>query len=193
MSDTSVPTARNARPAPNVRGARDDPGVRRLRSDRRATVPAASAALLLAVTVTLAGATGAVLLDAARPAAADAVPPVALSASASAADDRITLVHEAGPALDVRALSLRVTVAGSALARQPPVPFFAARGFRSGPTGPFNSAADSRWTAGEAASFALADTNAPSMDAGDAVAVRVYADGARVATVRIRAVGGDRG
>ena len=182
MADTSASNTRR------TRNGSDDSETRSLRSAWRATAPVA-AAFLLAVTVALAGAAGAVLIDAARPVSVDAATHVALSASASAADDRVTLVHEAGPALDVRGLSLRVTVAGSALARQPPVPFFAARGFRAGPTGPFNSAADPRWTAGEAASFALASTNAPSMDAGDAVVVRVYADGARVATVSVRAAG----
>lgn len=170
------------------------PNDRPLRSADRATSPVASVVLLLAVTAALAGVAGAAVLDAADSAAASApasaAAPVSLSASASASADRVTLVHEAGPTLDVRALSLRITVDGAPLARQPPVPFFAARGFRSGPTGPFNSASDPRWSAGEAASLELAGTNHPSMAPGDEVTVRLYADGAPVATVRTRAAGG---
>ncbi len=162
------------------------------RSAARATTPAVAGVLLLAVAATLAGVTGAVLFGAAESARPPASPaPVSLSASASASADRVTLVHEAGPTLDVRTLTLRVTVAGEPLARQPPVPFFAARGFRSGPTGPFNSAADPRWSAGEAASFELAGTNAPAVAPGDEVAVRVYVDGSAAATVRTHASADD--
>lgn len=162
------------------------------RSAARATTPAVAAVLLLAVAATLAGVTGAVLFGAAESARPSAPPaPVSLSASASASADRVTLVHEAGPTLDVRTLTLRVAVAGAPLVHQPPVPFFAARGFRSGPTGPFNSAADPRWSAGEAASFELAGTNAPALAPGDEVAVRVYVDGSAAATVRTHASAGD--
>jgi hypothetical protein len=87
----------------------------------------------------------------------------------------------------VRRLAVRVTVAGTPLRHQPPVRFFAARGFRAGPTGPFNAAADPAWTAGETASLRLASTNAPGIDPDDRVVVRVLVDGRRVATLSERA------
>jgi hypothetical protein len=67
------------------------------------------------------------------------------------------------------------------------VPFFAARGFRAGPTGPFNAAADPGWTAGEAASLRLASTNAPGISPGDRVVVEVSVEDRRVATLSERA------
>lgn len=112
---------------------------------------------------------------------------VALTAKANASADRVTLVHRGGDVLDVGELRLHVTVDGQPLAHQPPVPFFAAEGFESGPTGPFNVGGNTRWTAGEAASFAIAGTNAPRLESGARVAVRVYTDGVNVATVRATA------
>jgi hypothetical protein len=62
--------------------------------------------------------------------------------SASASGDRIELVHRGGEPLEVERLRLRISVDGEELARQPDVPFFSQRGFRPGPTGPFNTASD---------------------------------------------------
>jgi hypothetical protein len=102
-------------------------------------------------------------------------------------ENRITLVHRGGDALDVTALSMRVRIDGTALDAQPPVPFFSADGFRPGPSGPFNSAADRRWTAGETASFALAETNDPLLSAGSTVSVVISVDGNAVAEVEAKA------
>lgn len=113
--------------------------------------------------------------------------PASLSLSVDAGADRLTLVHRAGPPLDARRLVVEVRVAGTPLTLQPPVPFFTARGFRAGPTGPFNAAADPRWTAGETASLRLASTNAPGIDPGDQVVVEVTAGDRRVATLSVRA------
>jgi len=113
-------------------------------------------------------------------------PHAVVTLSADATTNRVTLVHRGGDALDVRRLSLRVSVDGTSLRHQPPVPFFAARGFRSGPTGPFNVASDPRWTAGESASFALARTNSPGLSPGSDVTV-VLVSGGRV-VARLHAV-----
>jgi hypothetical protein len=150
--------------------------------------PVVGVLLLVALTVVLGAVVGAAALGA--PGAGEAPgerAPVALSLSVDAAADRLTLVHRAGGALDARRLVLRVSVAGTPLERQPPVPFFAARGFRAGPTGPFNAAADPRWTAGETASLRLASTNAPGISSGDRVVVEVSVEDRRVATLSGRA------
>ncbi|MFB6111545.1 MAG: type IV pilin [Halobacteriaceae archaeon] len=93
------------------------------------------------------------------------------------AGGQVTLHHRGGPALDVRTLTIEVYVDGRPLASQPPIPFFAARGFRGGPGGPFNSAADLRWTVGERASFRIASTNTPTVRAGVPVTLRLLKNG----------------
>jgi hypothetical protein len=60
------------------------------------------------------------------------------------------------------------------------VPFFAARGFRGGPTGPFNSRSPDEWSAGERAGFRIASTNDPRVTQGSRVEVSVVADGVLV-------------
>ena len=155
-------------------------------TDRRAVAPAVGVVLLVALTVALAAVVGVASLG-----TAGDVPrgrsPSALSLSVEAGPDRLTLVHRAGAPLDARRLVLRVSVSGTPLRHQPRVPFFAARGFRAGPTGPFNVAADPRWSAGETASLRLASTNAPGIDPGDRVTVRVAVGDRRVATLSARA------
>jgi hypothetical protein len=150
--------------------------------------PVVGVLLLVALTVVLGVVVGAAALG--SPGASE-VPeeraPVALSLSVDATADRLTLVHRAGGALDARRLVVRVSVGGTPLDHQPPVPFFATRGFRAGPTGPFNAAADPRWTAGEAASLRLASTNAPGIDPGDRVVVEISVEDRRVATLSERA------
>ena len=157
---------------------------RRRPTGRRAVAPVVGILLLVALTVVLGAVVGAAALGA--PGTGE-IPggraPVALSLSVDAAADRLTLVHRAGGPLDARQLVVRVSVEGTPLRHQPPVPFFAARGFRAGPTGPFNAAADPRWTAGEAASLRLASTNAPGIGPGDRVVVEVTVGDRRVATL----------
>jgi hypothetical protein len=137
----------------------------------------------LAVALLVAVAVGGVALAVAP----DPAPRPALALSVDAGSDTLALVHRGGDAVDARALSLRVRVAGRPLRHQPPVPFFAARGFRAGPTGPLNPAADPRWSAGERASLRLAATNAPRPAPGDRVTVTVAVDGRRVARATARA------
>lgn len=150
------------------------------RATRGSTVLLGSV-LLVALVVVLAAVVGAAALDTAA-STPDPIRPTVLSLAVSG--DTITLTHEEGPPLDVRSLRIRVTVGGDPLAYQPPVPFFSARGFRPGPTGPFNAASDSRWTVGETASFEVAGTNDPSISAGSRVVVRVYDGQTPVAVVR---------
>ena len=138
----------------------------------RALSPVIGTVLLLAVTLLVAGAASASLLGMAS--LDEPVQPISLSASADAESDTITLVHEAGPPLDVRDLEIKVVIDDRPLFHQPPVPFVGARGFAGAPSGPFNTATDPEWTAGEAASVRIADTNRPVLDDGSMVSVVVF-------------------
>ncbi len=142
----------------------------------RAAAPVVGVVLLVAVTVASAAGLG-VLLAVTPPAAA----PVASFDCTATSDGEIRLVHRGGEPVDPARLRVRIRVDGRPLAEQPPVPFFAARGFGSGPTGPFNSAYSGRWTAGETASLRVASTNRPALEAGATVEVRLYAGDHRVA------------
>lgn len=157
------------------------------RSGRRAVSPVVGVVLLVAVTVLLAASVGAVVLEVAEAGTVDPSGPTAsLSLSADPATGRVRLTHRGGAPLSVEALTVRVAVDGTPLRHQPPVPFFSARGFRPGPTGPFNVAADGEWTAGETASFRLASTNRPTLSAGVRLTVRVSASGRSVAELSTR-------
>jgi hypothetical protein len=109
--------------------------------------------------------------------------PAVTGATLAADGDRLTLTHRAGDPLDVRRLDVVVRVDGTPLRHQPPVPFFAARGFRSGPTGPFNPATDPTWKVGERASLRVAATNRPPLVAGARVTVELRYDGRRLVTL----------
>ena len=132
--------------------------------------------LLIAITVVLAGGVAAAALD--GPSAT--VPPSAVL-SLSATDDRIAIDHRGGDPIDVAAVTVRVSVDGEPLEKQPPVPFFSAAGFHPGPTGPFNSAGDDTLRVGETAAFRVADTNDPTLEPGRTVTVEIAADGRPVA------------
>ena len=149
--------------------------VARFAPDGRALAPVAGV-LLLAVTVVVAGVAAAALVTGVG--ASDLSPPVttAMTCSADADAGTLSLTHRGGDALDPTTLRVRVSVDGDPLAHQPPVPFFAARGFESGPTGPFNRGWTGRWTAGTTASLALAGTNS-GFGADDRVRLRLWSDG----------------
>jgi FlaG/FlaF family flagellin (archaellin) len=151
----------------------------------RALTPVLGIALLTLVTVLAAAAVGAGLSGIGP--AGETPPRVSLSASANASVDRITLAHTGGDVVSVSRLRVRITVDGQRLTHQPPVPFFAATGFESGPTGPFNTAADGQWAAGERATLTLASTNSPQLTPGATVRVDVYRGGHRIATATARA------
>ena len=146
------------------------------RMTARATSPVVGVVLLTAVTVVAAAAVGsAVVVDPPEPA------PTASFDTAADASGEISVTHRGGQAIDPNGLRVRVRVDGDPLAHQPPVPFFSARGFESGPTGPFNSATDEEWRAGEPGSFRVASTNHPSLQLGASVELRLYVDDQRIA------------
>lgn len=146
----------------------------------RATSPVLGIVLLLVVTVALAGTVGTVALGTPMPSDS---PRAAIDLRIDADANGVALVHRGGDVLDTNELSVRVRIDGTALDAQPPVPFFSASGFRPGPTGPFNSADDGEWSAGETASFRLAGTNDPLISDGSAVTVVISADEAVIAEV----------
>ncbi|MFB6083429.1 MAG: type IV pilin [Halorientalis sp.] len=137
--------------------------------------------LLIAVAVLAAAAVGVTALGATPP---DGPTRVAFELRADAGADRLTLVHRGGDTVAVSDLRVRVRIDGQPLAHQPPVPFFAATGFESGPTGPFNTAAGGDWEAGERASLRLAGTNEPTLEAGSRVTVELYLDGRKLAELK---------
>jgi len=109
--------------------------------------------------------------------------PVVAGTTLAVDGDRVTLTHRAGEPVDVRRLDVIVRIDGDPLRHQPPVPFFAARGFRPGPTGPFNAASEPTWEVGERAAFRVASTNRPRIEAGARVTVELRYDGRRLTTL----------
>jgi hypothetical protein len=133
---------------------------------------------LTAVTVIIAAVVGAAV--AVEP--PDPAPVVSFDAEADASGE-IRVTHRGGAAVAPESLRVHVRVDGEPLAEQPPVPFFSARGFESGPTGPFNSATTGEWHAGETASLHVAGTNEPTLYAGASVEIRLYVDGQKTAVL----------
>jgi FlaG/FlaF family flagellin (archaellin) len=142
--------------------------------------------LVIALTVGLAAVAAGGLFLATDVADADG-PPARASLSLTVSDDVLSLTHRGGDALDVRRLRVAVAVDGEPLTHQPPVPFFSARGFDSGPTGPFNPSADPQWAAGETATLSVAGTNQPALSTGAVVTVRVHTGDTLVAELSARA------
>ena len=151
---------------------------------RASTTPVA-VALLVAITV-LTAASVAVALPTLP---SEPEPHRAVSADATE-NGRVTLLLRSGPSIDVRNLDVRVTVDDTELRHQPPVPFFAARGFRGGPTGPFNVADDATWSVGETAGFRVASTNHPALRDADTVKIRLLVRGQVVAVAETGVGGG---
>lgn len=141
-------------------------------ADARGVSPVLGTILLVGVTVVLALSVGAVLTTQDL----DETPSASLSLSVDSGTERIALTHEGGETLDVSRLNLTVEIDGTRLDHQPPVPFFAAEGFRAGPTGPFNSESPDWWRAGERAGIRLASTNEPALTEGSEVTVRLSVD-----------------
>jgi FlaG/FlaF family flagellin (archaellin) len=151
----------------------------------RATSSVVGVALLVGITVLSTAAVGTAVLSIAP---AESGPPrVSFTASADAAADRVALTHRSGESLTVSDLRIEVRIDGEPLAKQPPVPFFAAAGFESGPTGPFNAATDGTWRAGQTAAIRIASTNSPQLSDGAVVTVRIYTEHYRLASVRATA------
>jgi hypothetical protein len=137
----------------------------------RAYVPVA-AVLLVAITVVAAAGVFAFV-----PSLPGEPPERRAVAAEATADGTVSLTLLSGPSVDPGPLDVRVEVDDEALARQPPVPFFSAAGFYSGPTGAFNSASSADWTVGETVTFRIAGTNEPVPSAGDAVRVELRVRG----------------
>jgi FlaG/FlaF family flagellin (archaellin) len=135
--------------------------------------------LLVGVTVVLAAVVGVMALGFTLPGASE---PVALSADATA-DGRIEVTHRSGAPINVTEISVRIEVDGEPLDHQPPVPFFSAIGFASGPTGAFNDAGDTVLEAGERAGLEVASTNDPALTGGATVHIRFVREETQVAVV----------
>lgn len=135
----------------------------------RALSPVIGVVAVVGITVLLATTVG--LIVTATP--TDPAPTATFDVSADSERDRISLTHRGGDRLVVAKLRVTVTVEGEPLVFQPPVPFFAARGFAPGPTGPLNVASDGRWRAGETGAFELAGTNSPRLSPGETVTVTI--------------------
>lgn len=146
---------------------------------RRGLAPVVGVALLVLVSLALAG----VVLGAVSAVDPGEPPPrAAFELDADAGADRVAVTHAGGDALDPATVDVRIEIDGRALDAQPPVPFFSARGFRPGPTGPFNAAWEDDWSAGETGSVRVASTNSPGgIDRGEQVRVAVSVDGSRIA------------
>lgn len=148
----------------------------------RAAAPVLGAVLLVALAVVTAAGVGALVVV--QP--PTATPSAAFTLSATP-DGTVSVTHRGGDPVSPDRLRLWVRVDGRRLTHQPPVPFFAAEGFRSGPTGPFNRAFEGPWTAGTTASLRVASTNSPPVTAGATVRIRLYADGQRLAVLETTA------
>jgi FlaG/FlaF family flagellin (archaellin) len=145
----------------------------------RASVSPVAVVLLVALTVLAAGSVALALPQ------LPAEPPPKRTISVDAtADGQVTVMLRSGPQLDVRNVDVRLAVDDESLRHQPPVPFFAADGFRGGPTGPFNVAADPTWQVGEAASVGVAGTNDPTPTAGATLRIRLLVRGHVVAVAK---------
>lgn len=155
-------------------------GTSSTRSPSRASAPVA-VVLLVGLGVLLAAGVGAALTSPDLP----SQPRYVSVEGEATADGTIRLEHTGGSAIDVRRLDVSVTVDGEPLRYQPPVSFFSARGFYSGPRGPFNSAADPAWTAGEFAGFSIAGTNDPPLVPESEVVVRLSIGEQTVAVVEM--------
>lgn len=142
--------------------------------------PVLASVLLVGITVVGAGVFGTLAFG--QVAALDDPAPQA-AFSLSATGDRISLVHERGDAVAVGPLRVEVTVDGEPLSHQPPVPFFAAKGFHGGPSGPFNPSESGEWTAGETASLQVAGTNSPGLEPDAELRVGLFHGETRIASL----------
>jgi flagellin-like protein len=144
------------------------------------TVPAT--VLLIAVTIALAG--GLAAASGQVHALGDAACTDAPVAVALAVDGpQLRLTHLAGPPIPLADTVATITVDGRPLRYQPPLPFFAARGFHAAPTGAFNSGSDGILSVGSQARLRIAGTNDPLPQRGATVRLVLRADGCTVLDV----------
>lgn len=147
-------------------------------TDRRATSAVVGVALLILVTAILTAGVGTAVFG-----TIPEEPPPQTRLSLSVEGDQLRVAHEGGDTLDVAEIEVQITVNGTRLAHQPPVPFFSAAGFVPGPTGPFNSASDPEWAVGEVGTVTVAGTNSPEIASGATVRVVVVSGEYRIAAV----------
>ena len=150
---------------------------------QRGAVPVVGTLLLVVLTVLLAVTLSTAVLG--GPSTPEPTPAVAVELSVDGST--VTLRHTQGEPLAIEALSMEIAVDGQPLEHQPPVPFFAASGFESGPTGAFNPSGSTELTVGESASLTVASTNSPPIEAGSTVTVTVYTDESRLLRVETTA------
>ncbi|PSP72888.1 type IV pilin [Halobacteriales archaeon QS_3_64_16] len=151
----------------------------------RAVAPIVGVTMMVLITVVLAALVGGMVFGVEL----DDPPEASIAADATyngtSGQTYVELTHLAGDTLDVGALTIRLSVDGERLEHQPPVPFFSATGFESGPTGPFNSgASETTWEGGERAGLTIAGSNDPVPQSGAEVTIRLFAEGYSVGTVQ---------
>ncbi|WP_254531841.1 type IV pilin [Natrinema gelatinilyticum] len=142
--------------------------------ETRAVSPTIGVLALVALTVCLA----AVIAVGSGAWSIEPGPPTAVF-ELSADGDRSTIGIEnrSGESIDVGRLTVVISVNGTNLSKQPPVPFVGAKGFDGAPDGPFNAKGDRKWTTGERAVLSIAETNSPALGVGDSVTVTLVVDG----------------
>ena len=150
----------------------------------RAVSPVIGMLALIALTVCLAAViavgVGAWSLEPASPSAT-------FELSADSDHSAIVITHVTGDPIDVETLSVTIAIDGTTLAAQPPVPFVGARGFDGALDDPFNARSESTWTAGERAGVSVAETNNPTLTAGDSVTITLAVDGQWTTTLETTA------
>ncbi len=137
--------------------------------------------VLLVVLVVVGAGTLSLALAAEPP---DPAPMSSFELAVNTTSGELSITHRGGESLDLTEIQILVEIDGTGLAHQPPVPFFAARGFESGPAGPFNSASDDIWRPGETGTLELASTNEPTLTSESTVTVRILTDGTEIARLR---------
>lgn len=142
-----------------------------IRSHTRASAPIVGSVLVVGLAVIVATMVGTVMLGIGS--TPDPAPHAAVDLSVE--DNTLRFTHQSGETLDVEELSVRISVDGEPLAKQPPVPFFSSAGFTP-PTGPFHAKSGSEWEVGETTSLTVAGTNSPHIEAGSTVSVRLFVD-----------------
>jgi flagellin-like protein len=147
----------------------------------RGLSPVVGVVCLVGITVVLAATVGVAV-----PTSIGPEPTLATFDVAAEPDGQLRVTHQGGDAIDPESIDLHVRVDGEPLTEQPPVPFFSASGFESAPTGAFNSATGGTWRTGETASLRVAATNAPAIEAGDTISIRLSVEGYGVAELETR-------
>lgn len=143
----------------------------------RATSSVVGVVLLVAITVIGAATVGLAVGSA----PSDSPELASFDLAADAKTDSLAITHRGGDPLDLTDSSFHVEIDGQSLDTDPPVPFFAAEGFVSGPSGPFNAASPNTWRPGETGRLQIASTNDPQLTPDSTVTVRIVTGGTVVA------------